>query len=226
MPKKLSKKKYAKRRYGKRRYYKTKRRFLRTLDLTRTQMVTHKYAEKVSLDVGANGAISSYWYAANNLYDPNITGVGHQPSTFDTMTTLFNNYIVIGSRISVKCISGSVVSQMYIAITKDQDDSVISTDPIALIEQKRLGLKYKHLKGDGTVTNVINTWSIKKDARISRVFDCQVDFQGSASSNSIKQWYYGIHAGDPMQSDLDALNMIVEISYTALWFNPIPLAQS
>lgn len=221
------KKKYIKRKsQSKRRYPKTKRRYLRTLDLTKSQLVNHKYAEKIALDVGTSGALASYWFASNNMYDPNITGAGHQPSNFDTMTSLFNNYIVVGSRISVKCISSTVLSQVYIAITKDQDDSVISTDPVALIEQKRLGLKYRHLKGDGTVTNVINTWSIHRDAHIVNVMDSQVDYQGSASSNGIKIHYYGVHAGDPMLQDLDSINVLVEINYTALWFNPIPLAQS
>ena len=34
--------------------------------------------------------------------DPNHTGVGHQPLYFDQLMTIYNHYIVIGAKITVK----------------------------------------------------------------------------------------------------------------------------
>lgn len=50
----------------------------------------HKYCETVSTDV--NGL---YTFNLNSLYDPNRTGIGHQPYGYDTLATMYNRYRVI-----------------------------------------------------------------------------------------------------------------------------------
>lgn len=54
----------------------------------------------VGLNPGA-GLAATYVFAANGLFDPNITGVGHQPTGFDQLMGLYNEYVVIGSTIKV-----------------------------------------------------------------------------------------------------------------------------
>lgn len=49
-----------------------------------------KYSEAVNTD--ANGR---FVFNLNSIYDPNRTGVGHQPYGFDTLATLYNRYRVI-----------------------------------------------------------------------------------------------------------------------------------
>lgn len=47
------------------------------------------------------GALAIYVYTTNGLYDPNTTGIGHQPTGFDQLMALYNEYVVIGSTIKV-----------------------------------------------------------------------------------------------------------------------------
>jgi len=63
-------------------------------------VMTHKYCDKVQL-TSTLGVITNYLFSTNGLYDPNITGTGHQPAYFDQMTPIYNNYTVIMSRIKV-----------------------------------------------------------------------------------------------------------------------------
>jgi len=49
-----------------------------------------KYSELVSTN--ANGF---YSFNLNSIFDPNRTGIGHQPYGFDTLATLYNRYRVI-----------------------------------------------------------------------------------------------------------------------------------
>lgn len=49
-----------------------------------------KYSELVSTN--ANGF---YAFNLNSIFDPNRTGIGHQPYGFDTLATLYNRYRVI-----------------------------------------------------------------------------------------------------------------------------------
>lgn len=59
-----------------------------------------KYADLVATDV--NG---QFYFNLNSVFDPNRTGVGHQPYGHDTLATLYNRYRVIscGYRIMPVC---------------------------------------------------------------------------------------------------------------------------
>jgi len=61
----------------------------------RGQHVLMRYSEAVDLDSTVSG-ISTYQYRMNNIYDPNYTGVGHQPISHDQWAALYKNYIVYG----------------------------------------------------------------------------------------------------------------------------------
>lgn len=62
--------------------------------------VTLRYADVI--DVGTFGtSVVGYDFTANGLFDPDITGTGHQPMGFDQMMSFFRHYTVIGSKIIV-----------------------------------------------------------------------------------------------------------------------------
>lgn len=62
--------------------------------LRTTQYVTLRYATRFLMDPGAAGTAATYNFAANGMYDPDITGVGHQPRGFDQVMALYDHYIV------------------------------------------------------------------------------------------------------------------------------------
>lgn len=59
-----------------------------------------RYSTDFSLTSTA-GAVSSYVFRANDLYDPDYTGTGHQPMGFDQMMQFYNHFCVIKARIIV-----------------------------------------------------------------------------------------------------------------------------
>lgn len=63
-----------------------------------------KYSESYTLNVG-----NSYTQVMNlnSLYDPNSTGVGHQPYMFDNFSALYNRYRVIATSYVVNAYNGS-----------------------------------------------------------------------------------------------------------------------
>lgn len=46
-------------------------------------------------------AAGNYFFSANGVFDPDVTGVGHQPLGFDQMMLFFEQYTVISSSITV-----------------------------------------------------------------------------------------------------------------------------
>lgn len=62
-----------------------------------------KYVEFITLNPTAAGSAVPIinHFRANSLFDPNYSGVGHQPRGFDEHAALYDHYTVIGSKIKV-----------------------------------------------------------------------------------------------------------------------------
>lgn len=87
-----------------------------------------KYSEVIS-----TGAVSgAYAMNLNSIYDPNRTGVGHQPYGFDTLASLYNRYRVIscGYRLSV-----SPTSSVPITLTAIPANQVLTTSTASEIRE-------------------------------------------------------------------------------------------
>lgn len=65
-----------------------------------------KYAEIVTTPV-----TGLYAFNLNSLFDPNRTGVGHQPYSFDVMATMYNRYRVISCGYRIHVAGGNFASQ-------------------------------------------------------------------------------------------------------------------
>jgi len=83
----------ARRRRGfapKRRSYKTNNNLGSLNPISQRYICKMKYAEAVNSD-----AAGLYAFNLNSIFDPNRTGVGHQPYGHDTLSILYNRYRVI-----------------------------------------------------------------------------------------------------------------------------------
>lgn len=49
-----------------------------------------------------SGVVSSYVFRANDCFDPDLTGSGHQPMGFDQMMAFYNHFCVTHARITVR----------------------------------------------------------------------------------------------------------------------------
>lgn len=92
-----------------------------------------RYCTIVDLSSGA-GAVAGNTFAANGIFDPDITGGGHQPLYRDNFGTLYDQYVVIGSKIKVTFAAGTGTLPFIVGITGD-DDSTVSGTLETLMEQ-------------------------------------------------------------------------------------------
>uniref|UniRef100_UPI00404745F6 hypothetical protein n=1 Tax=Shewanella sp. TaxID=50422 RepID=UPI00404745F6 len=104
-------------------------------------MATLKYREYVYL-TSTSGVLQNYHFAANGMYDPNLTGTGHQPMYFDQYMALYNHYHVIGSKIKVSFIhSTSSTLPIATGIFLNDDTSAPSTTYTGFSEQTQSKMK-------------------------------------------------------------------------------------
>ena len=87
-------------------------------------VVTLRYVETVGLTNSLTG-VSSYNICCNSIYDPNLSGTGHQPYGHDTYATIYNQYTVLNSKIKVKPNLGTSTSGLTWAV--GIEDTVTST---------------------------------------------------------------------------------------------------
>lgn len=59
-----------------------------------------RYVEEVTIDAGTSGSVR-HVFRANGLFDPNLTGAGHQPKGFDQNMTFYNHYTVLSSKMTM-----------------------------------------------------------------------------------------------------------------------------
>lgn len=75
-----------------------------------------RYAEELVLDGGVAGAAATYQWVVNGLYDPNYTGVGHQPMSFDQIMALYERYCVYGCKYEIEVASIDQAEQVDVIV--------------------------------------------------------------------------------------------------------------
>lgn len=112
---------------GKRRGYKTINIVKKSLNPLPQRFITKmKYAETVTLNVGTSYA---YQFNLNSIYDPNRTGIGHQPYGHDQLLALYNRYRVIGVKYSIFMATGSTGQPlMFSAVPANEVQIFSGTD--------------------------------------------------------------------------------------------------
>jgi len=175
----------------------------------------HRYCENILLD-GSVGALATYNFSCNGLFDPNVTGTGHQPMYFDNCTGVYNHYTVIGSiiRISASFGVGATYNPCAVGIMINDDTTVTPTSAIAIIEQSRTTNK-AIVTAPGVPVTVTNKWSAKGSFGGSILGNDLL--QGNASGNPTEQQFYTIFAQTIIPSSNAVVCVQVEIEYIAVW---------
>ncbi len=188
-----------------------------------------RYVDTVNIDPGA-GVVGSHYFSCNNLFDPDVTGAGHQPLRYNEMKKFYNHYIVVGSKINVQRVgqyatsigSTPVVWGVYV------DDS--TTPPVGA------GTIMESGRSRYTMTNSTNAqgrqalnakFSCKKFFNVSNIKD-NVDRLGAQMNASpADQAYYFIWAiAHDFAGDPPVATYIVTIDFAAILSEPVDLVTS
>jgi len=95
---------------GKRKQWKRKPRVRKTVNVNRAlQPIAQRYICKMKYSETFNAAAISPYVRLNlnSIFDPNRSGIGHQPYSHDTMATLYNRYRVISCSYVVRALSST-----------------------------------------------------------------------------------------------------------------------
>lgn len=165
-----------------------------------------RYMDEFTLNPGIGTTIANS-FRANGMFDPNQTGIGHQPMFFDQMMAIYNHFEVLGSRITATFIQASNV---YVGIYTD-DDTTFPTTSMAMLEQK--GVKYRLMTNAQTnATTIRSNWSQKRTFPKSQG---DTALKGNIGADPAEQSYFHVFAGAFNGNDPPVVNVVVKIEYFA-----------
>jgi len=204
------------------------------IPLSRT--VKLRYVSWVPLNGGASGASVSYEFRANDVYDPDLTGSGHQPMGFDQMAALYDHFTVLGSTCKVSfapfATGTNAIPPMIGLRLADTSGTTSSRQIEELVEQ---GVNDQYMQV-GAATNQLTMW---KSNRLFGVFDAakffrrsrvaligDSNFQGSPSGSPTEIavwsiWCCGLGGNDPAE-----IQVLVELEYEVTFSERKTIAQS
>lgn len=131
-------------------------------------------------------AVSGQVMRMNSVFDPDYTGIGHQALYFDQFAAVYDQYVVLASRVDVKFSPLSITGGPYVIGITSGNQVGFSSTQYTLSEQS---------KSSSTALGSVAGTSV---ARLSQTYDpltclgVSADddtVQSSTSNNPTKQWY-------------------------------------
>jgi len=172
-------------------------------------------------------ASTAYVYSANGLYDPDITGAGHQPMSFDQLIGMYEHYTVTSGKITVDFVNETAGESGFVGIGLFPD-STVETIPSKLLENGML--RYSYLaKASGDSKSHCQLTIPFDIARINgRPGNIVGDdlYRGDSASNPTEQTYLHIFAYNISTTSVMNVRLNVVIEWDATFTEPRKLAQS
>lgn len=184
----------------------------------------YDYAQQLS---AAAGFTASRFFIANGMFDPDISGSGHQPMGFDQMMAVYTTYHVIRSTITVTALpeqNGCCVG-IYLS-----PDTTSITDPIRLIENGLMRVIHLGTSVDGAAR--LNSVSLSCDVPSyfgrprGRSLLNDDNLGGTSAANPFEGVYFGICAFCFYSSAAVVIDYDVMLTYDAVFSEPRKLTVS
>jgi hypothetical protein len=182
-----------------------------------------RYATSVGI-TSTLGIPSSYVFAANGLFDPDITSTGHQPMGFDQMMLSYNHYAVVRSRIFITFRNDSSSSQPT-CLVGARADSTPLTVPERILEfglDNSTTLEFKGVSG--SAKSLESKLDIGKFQGVVNVVDDD-ELHGNVAANPNELTYWHVQLWDSGGLTC-TVRVDVVIEYDSWFLEPRELTES
>jgi len=185
-----------------------------------SMVATIRYNDKYSLS-GSGATAGRQIMSLNNLHDPDVTGFGHQPITYDQFAGIYSNFVVVGARIDVQFStgtatgSGSTAGPFVVGISGNSQNS-FSTVASDLVEQPRAVTNFLGRDSGTSVCKLALTYAPKPCLGLSSSDDTVAgNTNGTAPS---KQFYACVWSSDTSGSSGTTVANVT-VTYRVKFYN-------
>lgn len=192
----------------------------------KTWKLNLRYFENaLSINPGAGGGADEYVFSANGLYDPNVTGTGHQPLGFDQLMAMYNHYTVIASTITVMARNADSTYGQFLGV-RLAGAVAESTDPQQIIENGRC--TYRMLNQGGQSNDQA---TVSYGCNVSKFLGrpnilSEDDLRGTLTTNPAEEAYFKVFGFADQAVDGNQIIFAVQIDYVAIFTEPVLMTTS
>jgi len=180
------------------------------------QLVKFKYA-----DDGFDGSVAAApWYSlhtfrGNGPFDPDVTGVGVQPYTWDQYTGLYDRCKAFGSKITVTWYAQpEAFTNFKIYLIPSREQTLSYVDPSDLMVTPYA--KWRSVTWLGTARNS----TLKHYSSVKRMYPSMTpkddDFESTMVAVPEKQWYWNVFISTDSTDEVITVTFDVRITYYAM----------
>jgi len=169
-----------------------------------------RYSEDI--DITVTTGHGEHLMSANGMFDPNITGTGHQPLYFDQLAAIYDHYTVLNSTCKFTITDGSAAAwtiSMYI-----DDDTTTGTTTSANLPLERPGSVSVVCVPLNYNKPIRKRWSAVSTFGSNPMDDTTM--QGSGTQNPSEQSYFVAHFFDALLNS-HTLNVRVDMTFDVVW---------
>jgi len=190
-------------------------------------MIKHRYHVAIGgqkpLDGG--GASLVYQIRGNGMFDPDVTGAGHQPRGYDETNVYYAKWIVRASKIRVQFDSGSEAAHHigHLALRAHDDSEPTATGQTTIHE--RGGFKTKSYGPNTSKIGRVYIKDYKSSARVfgvtPNVIASEDSYHGTSAVDPSRQWFWSVYLqkqafGGASQAATGTIT--IDVTYYAQYF--------
>jgi len=171
--------------------------------------------------VGLNpaiGAAAGYVFNLNSLHDPNTSGVGHQPTGFDQLIAIYEQFVVYGVKYRIQVANSETSLEAIHGITiTDQPGTV--TDPRQYMENGQTQWKCVAARGGGNISEFSGYVDLAKVHGIKPEEYLEEDvYAGNSATSPTENAYLHVWVA-PMNATSDIGDQVVyaELQYYCMF---------
>ncbi len=205
--------------------------------LTALPLLGHKFEVKRMLYydsrfemTGAGGVLQTHYFRANDVYDPDATGTGHQPIGFDQAMLFWEQFAVFSSKITVTFRSNQADGlRVGVFLNPDQtnptiqqimENGYVKSDVVC--GTTSVGLGFHTYKRINMACDNVKYFQMKnKEAYFSNP-----NFIGNAASTPTELVYFGVFAFNQLTTNTTDVLFDVELSYDVRFQEPRKITSS
>lgn len=201
--------------------------------LGKKAIVRMKYATEVTITPSAS-SMAVHTFRANSIFDPDLTGVGHQPLSRDQYALLYNTYRVLSAKIKVTPLNNlatnSVPSVWGIYVDTDPDLDYVTYHQL-LEDSTRTTSKVQIWGGVQSLSAGSLGPSMHKSFNAKRLLSKEgsnnaTSFNSNPATGANFDAYFQVFAGAINGNTPNTGVYLCEITYTVELTDPIVLGQS
>lgn len=181
-----------------------------------------RYSDTVEL-TSTLGGLGIYKFRANSIHDPDFDSIGHQPMGHDQWAQLYNHYVVVGAKITVKCLASATVAAGAMGCYISDDTSVPYSTLDGFIESKRGSWRtFTHQRN---AVSFHTNFSTKKFFNITDIKDNFDRLGALVGSNPLDSAMFNLYYFD-LSNLTSSYKAMITIDYIVDYSEPKDMLQS